>query len=468
MYKNFIKVALFVSLFSMQGCATKITTYEPKEIQLPAEYLSEGGVEAIDSLKWWEAFGSEELNSIQEKALASLFGEDKERGNYDLQIAYTRLSSSEATLHQSKTSLFPSISGRANNSYTNNANKNVTGSTEKESSSYSLSFSLSYEVDLWGKIAAQVQASNYSYKATYEDLLTTVLTISSYITNNYIDLLAVRAELATLEEQRKLNESMVKSQELRYKYGQASSLDVVQQKEQLVRANSQKPTLLERERQLLASLALLCGELPTYKIEIKESELPILPALPQTGIPADLIENRPDIRAAKYRLLVADKNLAIAKVGYLPDISLSISQATSLTDIPQLLNNWVTGITSAIAGTIFDAGNKSAQTKKQDAAAQEAAINYVKTVSEALDEVNTALMLEIAQKEYIANLEEQYAYQLLALKESETRYLLGQDTFLRYITQLQAVQNMQTTLLNEKAALLNLRVDLYKALGISI
>ncbi len=91
--------------------------------------------------------------------------------------------------------------------------------------------------------SAQVQASDFSYKATEEDLLTTVLTISSAITNNYINLLAVRAELQTLEDQRVLNESMVRSQELRYKYGQATSLDVIQQKEQLVKADSQKPTL---------------------------------------------------------------------------------------------------------------------------------------------------------------------------------------------------------------------------------
>ncbi len=397
-----------------------------------------------------------------------MFVDEKNLGNYDLQIAYTRLEQSGASLWQSKTSLFPSISGRGSTNYSNNSNRNESSSSEHESTSYSLSFSLSYEIDLWGKIAAQVQADNYAYQATKEDLLTSVLTISSSITNNYIDLLATRAEIKVLDEQFELNSSMIKSQELRYKYGQASALDVIQQKEQRTKAYSQKPNLVEKERQLLASLALLCGELPTYVLDIKESDLPTLPPLPQTGIPMDLLENRPDIRAAKLSLLEADKKLAIAKVAYLPDLSLSVSQATSLASIGDLLNNWATGLVGTIANTIFDAGNKSAQTRRQDAATREAAITYVKTVSEALDEVNTALMQEIAQQEYLKNLEVQYEYQLAALKEAETRYLLGQETFLRYITSLQSVQSMQNTLLTEKAELIKLRVTLYKALGISI
>ncbi len=457
-----------ISIFFLQACANIDTTYAPEEIEFPTNYQAPGGEQIIDGIHWWKAFKSSELDKIQDKALSSLFGENKDTGNYDLQIAYTRLMQSEANLEQSQSSLFPSLTARVNNNFSNYANQNETSRVSNESKSFGLSLNLSYEVDLWGKVAARAKASDYSYKATEEDLLTTVLSISSNITNNYIDLLATRTELRILEEQKELNASMVKSQEIRYKYGQATSLDVIQQKEQLVQANSRKPILLEQERQLLASLAILCGELPTYDLKIKEKNLPHLPPLPQTGIPADLIASRPDIRAAKYRLLAADKNLAIANLAYLPDITLSISHATSLPTIAGLLNNWATTITSAISGVIFDAGSKSAEAKRQDAITQEAAINYVKTVSQALDEVNTALMSEIAQIEYITNLHEQYAFQRAALKESETRYILGQETFLRYIIQLQAVQNMQKTLLNEKAELLKLRVSLYKSLGVNL
>ncbi len=467
MLKLFIACAILANLL-LTGCANLMTTYEPEDLALPENYVASGGTQDIDSVKWWEAFNSQELNQLQSKALASLYSEDKRLGNYDLQIAYTRLIQSEASLGQSKSSRFPSLSHRENASYSRSDTLNSTPSTSTESKNFGLNLSLSYELDLWGKVAASIDAQEYRYQASYEDLLTSVLSISSNITNNYIDLLSTKAEIALLYEQVELNTSMLATQEIRYKYGQASSLDVIQQQEQLSMTKAQEPNLREEERQLLASLALLCGELPNYHLNIQATELLTLPPLPETGVPLDLLENRPDIRAAKYRLLAADKELSIAKLAYLPDITLSAGLATSATSLSALFENWVSSLSSAISGILFDAGKSFANKKRQDAVTQEALINYIKTVSHAIDEVNTALMLELAQKEYIKNLEEQFTYQQLALSESENRYIYGQETFLRYIIQLQAVQNMQRTLLREEAQLLKRRVTLYKSLGINI
>lgn len=458
---------LLMSILALQGCATTMSTYTPEELPLPSAYLKEGGSEIINQAKWWESFNSKELNVIEEKALSSLFSENKREGNFDLQIAFTRLSQSAATLKQSKSDFYPSLTYRGSSSYANTSNQS-TSSSNDETTTYGGSLSLAYELDLWGKIAAQTEADRLSYQATYEDVLTTVLSVSSSIANDYIDLLASRAELAMLDRQIELNTSMVEMQEVRFTYGQASSLDVLQQREQLIQTKSTRPTLVEEERALLASLALLTGELPTYIIPVSETELPELPPLPATGIPSDLLANRPDIRAASYRLLAADKELSIAKLGYFPSITLDITQATSSALLSVLTNSWTTTILGVITGTLFDGGNKAAAAEKQDAVTQEAAINYIQTVAEALDEVNTALMAEQAQKEYIAHLEEQLIYEKEAEKEALTSYLFGEDSFLRYITQLQSLQTLERTILRQKAALLKLRITLYKSLGMTI
>ncbi len=444
-----------------------MTTYEPEHIPLPDTFIAEGGSVGIDNAKWWQAFNSEELNSIQELALTSLDNENKRTGNYDLQIAFARLSQSRALLSQSRSVFFPSITYRGNTDYVNNSNDSQSSSPYEETD-YTANFSLSYELDLWGKFMAQAQAIDYDYQASYEDVLTTVLSISSSITDDYLDLLATRTELAILQEQVKLNEAMVEIQEVRYLNGQASSLDVLQQKEQYLQSKADEPLLIERQRALLASLALLTGNLPTYEIAISEKELPLLPPLPKTGLPADLLHNRPDIRAAKLRLQAEDKNLSAAKLAYFPSITLGVTELANSMDITTLLDDWIATVVGTVSGVLFDGGAKSAEAQRQDAIAQEAAINYVKTVSTALDEVNTALMAEDAQKKYLTILEEQLIYEKAALQEAETSYLFGAGDFLRYITQLQNLQTLERTLIREEAELLKLRVDLYKSLGIKI
>ncbi len=458
---------LFACSIAMSACANLMTTYEPEHIPLPDNFLAEGGSASIDNAKWWQSFNSAELNSIQELALTSLDNENKRQGNYDLQIAFTRLNQSRALRSQSRSVFFPSISYRGSTDYVNNSNDSQSSKAYEETD-YTANFSLSYELDLWGKFTAQAQAIDYDYQASYEDVLTTVLSISSSITDDYIDLLSTRKELAILQEQVKLNEAMVKIQEVRYLNGQSSSLDVLQQKEQYLQSKADEPLLIERQRALLASLALLTGNLPTYELEVNEKELPILPPLPKTGLPADLLHNRPDIRAAKLRLQAEDKNLSAAKLAYFPSITLSVTELANSMDITTLLDDWIATVVGTVSGVLFDGGAKSAEAQRQDAVAQEAAINYVKTVSVALDEVNTALMAEDAQKKYLAILKEQFVYETAALQEAETSYLFGAGDFLRYITQLQNLQTLERTLIREEAELLKLRVDLYKSLGIKI
>ncbi len=461
-----IRCMLLTTILFLSGCATMIETYPTPEIALPDTFLTESGTSEFDSSRWWETFNSEELNSIEEKALASLFSDDKRSGNFDLQIAYTRLTQSAANLSQSRSSFFPQLDYRGSTGRTFEDSEGSNNSSYSDS--FSGSLSLSYELDLWGKVAAASQADEFRYQVSYEDMLTTVLTVSSSVANTYIDILSTRAEIQILKDQVELNTTLLELQRTRYGFGQSSGLDVLQQQEQLVSSQSEEPILIERERAYMASLALLTGELPTYQIELTEKELPTLPPLPATGIPAELLENRPDIRAAKYELLAADKDLAIANLAYFPSINLSVSEAISSAALSVLLNDWTTSLLASITGVIFDGGSKLAEMDRKDAAAQEAAINYIKTVATALGEVNTALMAEQAQIKYLENLAEQFRLQKAAEKEAQISYLNGGDTFLRYITQLQSLQSLEKTILREKTELLKLRINLYKSLGITI
>ncbi len=485
-FKLLRTLSLLVLPLLISGCATFVTssleggrgnvkegetpsnilvrTDNSKEFVLPDAYIVDGGSEENTSFEWWRAFGSEELNSLQEQALSSLLTKDKKSGNFDLQMAFARLDQTGYALYKTfANSHIPSV----------NYGASVSGdkdsySFDEISESGKLSLSLSYEFDLWGKVAAATLADKKTYQASYEDVLTTILTISGNVANTYIDILSTRAEIKLYEEQMKLNASVLDMQKTRFSHGQVTSLDLLQQQASLLKSEAERPVLIEKERAYLASLAILLGELPTTPIEINEKELPTLPPLPETGVPVDLLLNRPDVRAAYLRLEASDLDLSVAKLAYLPNIKLSASDAFTLLNWPAAFADWSLSFGASISGIIFDGGTRRADRKRAKAGLEEVAINYVKVVATALNEVNTALMAEAAQVAYLENLKQQVDLQERASKEALNRYLLGTDTFSRYLTQIQSLQSLQGTLLKEEASLLKLRITLYKSLGITI
>ncbi len=457
-------------VFLLQGCAAVKTTHSPEELNLPEAYIATGGSESYNSLHWWEVFGSDELNSLQNQALQSLYSDDKRSGNFDLQLAYTRLAQSAANKDVSEASYLPSLTYQGQGSYSERQTQATDDAAKVRSNgdNYSASLNLSYELDLWGKVAARNQAADYRYQASYEDILAAVLSVSSNITTTYIDIVSARTEIRTLEEQIALNEAMVDIQTTRYMGGQITGSDLLQQQEQLLSTQAGLPALVEQERVLTASLALMLGELPTYPIDIQEQNLPSLPPLPEIGLPAQLIENRPDVRAAKLDLLASDKDLAIAKVGYLPNITLSASTALASGDLSTLLANWTASLLGSISGLVFDGGATGAEEDRLDAVTQGYVIQYTQTVATALNEVNNALMAENVQATYLESVKQQLVFQKALEEKALSSYLAGESTFLAYIIQLQALQNLETTVIKEEAELLKLRVNLYKALGIQI
>ncbi len=440
-----------------------VRTDNSKEFILPDAFILEGGSEERSPLEWWQAFESEELNALEERALSSLFTDDKKSGNFDMQLAFLRLDQTAYSFYRSFASgHIPSIT------YSSSMGGDRYSNVDDVLDSGKLSFSLSYEFDLWGKVAAATLADRKSYKASYEDVLTTILTISGNVATTYIDILSARAEIKMYEEQMKLNTSVLEMQKTRFAHGQVTSLDLLQQQANVLKSESEKPVLIEKERALLASLAILMGELPTTPIEITEKQLPKLPPLPETGVPVDLLINRPDVRAAYLRLEASDLDLSVAKLVYFPNIRLSASDAFNLLDLPSALAEWSLNFAASISGIVFDGGTRRASRLSAKAATEEAAVNYVKTVANALNEVNTALMAEITQVNYIENLKQQLDLQERASKEALNRYMLGTDTFSRYLSQIQSLQTLQGTLLKEEASLLKLRITLYKSLGITI
>lgn len=420
---------------------------------LPQAYTLFSETEDAGPDKWWEGFRDPVLNRLIETAL-----ED----NFTLREAWARLRQTKAGLAITEASLKPSLKGHLEGS--ESRTKSV-GSQERESGSYALGIAAGYEIDLWGKNRFQSASSARSFLASEADLKGAAITVAASVTETWLDLISAAEEKKLLEKQVTLNETLLKIQELRFEKSQATALDVLQQMEVLDRARAQIPPVMTRIQLSRNSLAFILGREKADPVSGSNRSLPDLPPLPELGLPADLLSMRPDIRAAGLRLRSADWSVSAARADRLPSMNMTGKASFSEISLTSLLDGWILNLAASVTGTLFDAGRKKAEVDKARAVVEERLAFYEKTVFNAVREVEDSLASEINQKAHIKALAKQLRTAETALEEAKNRYSKGLITFLPMLTELISVQNLQREMIQQKTALLKIRVGLYRALG---
>ena len=455
---NRILPIAFAFLLTLGGCSLFDPSDRPEApINMPESYsLYTDKDQGPD--KWWRAFGSGELNGLVDEALS---------GNFDVRGAWARLKQVDALAWQASTDLFPAIdysAGAAKNWLQTKADDNAEIATS-DNTAYDAGLTASYELDLWGRIRSLRKSELLELKAVREDLEAAAVTVSAEVTNAWVNILSVRRQIAILEDQISMNQRMLKVQELRFLNGQAAALDISQQRQALASAKALMPPLQLQEQQQLNALAVLLGRAGSHGLALDQAELPDLIPLPATGLPADLLARRPDVRAAGLRLKGADWQVSAARADRLPTITLSAKYLFSSDAFDLLFSNWTSTLAASLAGPLFDAGYLSAEVNRTRAEAEEYLVEYARTVAEAIQEVEDCLITETKQNEYIDLLKDQLRVSRLTLKDAHIQYLNGQDNYLDYLTAWTSIQELERQLVQEQATLIQNRVDLYRTLG---
>lgn len=448
----------FSTLFLTACALHQPPVREGSPISLP-ERWSEGAHKGqAASGPWWTGFNNEELNRLVAKALA---------GNFDLRSAWARLRQARATLAKSGSYRYPQLDADGSTSSSSTYARSSAGGDPSYSQSerYRLGLSASYEVDLWGRINAGEASDAEQAKARRLDLESTAMSVSAEVVLDWIDIMAVREETAILLQQIEVNEQQLGLQEVRFRNGLATALDVTQQREVLAGSKAELPLLRMNEATLLHSLALLLGRAPSGDFRIGGESLPSIIPLPETGIPADLLEARPDIQAALMELRGADWDVVEAKADRLPSLSLSAEGAFSSVAAGVLFNDWLTQLAAGLTAPLFDGGRRKAEVERLEAVVEEQVAAYGQVVAEAVGEVEDALARESRQAEYIVLLEEELATARQAQNEARLRYQQGLSEYLSLLTETLNVQSLERKLVGERAALLGYRVALHRALG---
>jgi len=423
-------------------------------VNLPGQFRLYTPGQAVPTA-WWKTFGSGELDTLVTQALAS---------NLDLAQAHARLAQAAAQARKSGAPLRPSANVESGASVTERGEPAMTdGDTRSES--YELKLAASYELDLWGRVAATAQAAATERDATAADLLAARLSLSGEVALRYLELLAVRGKLDLLREQLETNRRQLTLMEGRYGRGQATGVAVLRQRTAVKELLSQIPPQNMREEQLLNQLATLLGQPAWTTGEPAGRRLPNLPPHPETGVPADLLSQRPDVRAAGLRLRAADWTVAAARADRLPALRLSASAGWSSDELADLLDDWLARLAGSLVGPVIDAGLRKAEVERVREVAGQRLLAYGATVLEAIREVQDALAGERHEGARSAALAEQLDETRRLAESLRRRHLKGMESYVNVLDAVKNVQRLERQLVDARFSQIGYRVRLHRALG---
>ena len=449
---------ILVSMVLFSGCKTlEVKSNISLPLTIPENFsIDAGRNETIEN--WWLFFKSEELDSLIKNAVA---------GNFDLKILKARIAQAKTRVDKEDASFFPAFAFSAGGQKKGVQVKKNRGSSSFYDGSHSWDgiLSGSYTADVWGEAEAQKQAQVLSLDAAIQDLRVSTLELTADIAETWIDIISARNKKIILENQIKINKTLLELQKLRFANGKANALDVSQQREALAAASSQVPLLEKQERILLNSLIFLSGTTSIDRVRVNTKVVPETIPLPRVGIPSDLLENRPDIKAARMRLSSSNWTIAAAKADLLPSFKLTAQALFSSGKLDLLFQNWIATLVGSIAGPIFDGGLRNAEVKRAKAFAQEQLNIYARTVAKAIREVEDSLVSMQKQAAYIKLLEEELAVVRLTLKDAMVQYQNGKSSYLSYLIAWTSIERLERQLVGERANMIKDRIGFHRALG---
>jgi NodT family efflux transporter outer membrane factor (OMF) lipoprotein len=403
------------------------------------------------------SFDDPELARLIEKALTE---------NLNLKSAWDRLAQAEAIARREGADLEPTLDVLAGVSRTAARSESSNGSRDTDyMSEYSLGVQAGYEVDLWGRIGSIKDAAELDARASAEDIEAAAVTLSAQVARTWYQLVEQYGQLELLGDQLETNRQVLELVTLRFRRGKVSAADVLRQRQLVESSQGEIERARSRTGVLEHQLAILLGRPPAESMAEKCSELLTLPPLPESGLPVDLLQRRPDIRLAHLEVLAADKRVAASLAERFPRLSLSARAETSAEEVGDLFETWLAGIAANLIGPILDGGSRSAEVDRTRAVLSEKVNAYGQLILDALGEVEDALVQERKQRDFIASLEKQLALSDQVIESIRDSYLKGALDYLRVLDALVSNQSLQRNLLEAQRALIEFRIDLCRALA---
>lgn len=453
--KPIVKLSVFtLASVVLSGCVLG-PDYQRPDSSVPLEFRHTPGwkvaqpAELSSAVAWWSLY--------QDATLADLL-KQLEASNQNLRAAEAAWREARALVGGSRSALYPNATGQVGTSRTGN-DQGVNKSNE-------VALGLSWQLDIWGQVRRQVEASEANAQASAAEWAGVRLSQQSELVQNYLQLRVIDEQMRLLDATVKAYQRSLQLTENRYKAGVVTRADVSQALTQLKNTQAQRLDLDWQRARYEHAIAVLVGSTPNAVQVASVETLPQLPVLP-IDVPSALLERRPDIAAAERQVMAANAEIGVAETAYFPDLTLSATggyRGSNLADWISMPNRfWSIG--PQFAMTLFDAGLRRSKVEQAEARYDQQVARYRQTTLQAIGEVEDALVqLNVLAEEIVVQREALAASQD-TLRLTENQYQAGMVDYLAVTSAQTIALNSERTLLNLLGTQLTASVQLISALG---
>jgi NodT family efflux transporter outer membrane factor (OMF) lipoprotein len=425
---------------------------------------------------WWDVYDDPALDKLVKQVQIS---------NQNVRVAEAQYREALALVSQARANYFPLVSANASTTRSQNAlvtgvsgagtpatggtgtgqNQTIPGASGTRTTDR-VGLSLSWEIDVWGRIRRQVESNQAAAVASQSDLANALLSAQAMLVLSYLQLRATDTDIDLYEKSIVSYERALKITMNRYDAGVAQRTDVTQAQGQLESAKAAGYDLQVTRATLEHAVAVLVGK-PPAELDIERTNtLPDVPKSPVL-VPASLLERRPDIAAAERRAAAANALIGVARAAYFPDLTLSGSGGYESNTFNHLFSvpNRFWSLGPELAQTIFDAGAIHAQVKQNIAAYDASVATYRETVLTAFQDVedNLATLRWLGQEATAEAAAAAAAEQTLSITENQ--YQAGTVDYLNVVIAQQAALTAERAVRDLANRRLTASVGLLKALG---
>ena len=470
-YSSLVRIAFAAFLAALfTACSPVGPEFIRPDVDLPPSWrdaerlnLDTSPAELAD---WWRTLDDPVLDELIRLAIEN---------NNNLRIAGLRVLEAQARLGIARGNQYPQsqfATGDVTAIGTSQSNENVV--TDTDTLQINLGVAASWEVDFWGRFRRGVEAADASLLASvanYDDLM---VLVTAQVADTYALLRATEEQLAFAKDSLEIQQSAFDIVQVLYKNGQSSELDALQAKTLLLGTMASIPGLEQTIKQTRNTLSLLLGVAPSDMTELlgEQGKLPSLPDEVTYGVPADLLRQRPDVRAAELRAMAQSANVGVATADLYPSFTLDgfLGLSAVENNSSESANLFRTdSLTYSIgAGFIWpflNYGRIRNNIRVQDARLQQDLVQYREAVIQAAGEVENALASLYGTGKQDVILAEGVATARRSADLSLLRYQEGFADYQRVLDSQQALFSQQQRYARNRGEVIRSLVSVYRSLG---
>ena len=459
MQLNLTKLASALILgSSLVGCAAVVKTpYQAPAVQVPSSFAynnaNQQQIQAnMYADQWWTLFGDSQLNQLVDQVIQK---------NADLAVAGINLKTARL-----KAGLAQDQQGARVNSGVSTGHSFDLNSGDGTAKGLSVSAGVSYELDLFGKLARQTEAAKWEALATEQDLQATGQSLIGTTANLYWQLGYLNERYAVAQQSLATTQKLYELVRTQYRAGAVSGLDLTQAEQSV---QSQKASLSQIEQQLVetrTALAVLL-QIPVQQLNIQEPQrLPRI-NLPNiaAGLPADILSRRPDLQAAELRLRESLASKDATKAGYYPSMSLTGSLGSSSTSLSNLLQNPALTLGASLSLPFLQYNDMKKDLKISELDYEKAIIQYRNTLYQAFADTENALSSRTELDKQVALQQRNLELAEKTERLTQVRYKNGAIALKNVLDAQETTRNARLSLIQTKQSQYNAYVTLMQALG---